>query len=82
MRVLVVDDSELNLEIASEALGQLGVEAATAASGVEQSTGHFQPFDLVLMDGSMPEHGRFHRDATHPRTGSRAWPGRRTRISP
>jgi signal transduction histidine kinase/EAL domain-containing protein (putative c-di-GMP-specific phosphodiesterase class I)/DNA-binding NarL/FixJ family response regulator len=54
-RVLVVDDSEVNREVASEALQRLGVEPALAEDGlqaVERLRG--ETFDLVLMDGSMP----------------------------
>ena len=54
-RVLVVDDSDVNREVASEALQLLGVTAAVAGDGlqaVEQL--RVERFDLVLMDGSMP----------------------------
>jgi signal transduction histidine kinase/EAL domain-containing protein (putative c-di-GMP-specific phosphodiesterase class I)/CheY-like chemotaxis protein len=54
-RVLVVDDSEVNREVASEALQRLGVFPALAENGaeaVERLRG--EAFDLVLMDGSMP----------------------------
>ncbi len=54
-RVLVVDDSELNREVASEALQQLGVTAMFAENGAE-AAGRLrnEAFDLVFMDGSMP----------------------------
>ncbi|NBW09138.1 MAG: EAL domain-containing protein [Caulobacteraceae bacterium] len=55
VRVLVVDDSEVNREVAVEALSRLGVETFTAEDGsqaVERLRS--QTFDLVLMDGSMP----------------------------
>ena len=55
VRVLVVDDSEVNREVACEALASLGVEADTAVNGLE-AVGRVaaERFDLVLMDGSMP----------------------------
>lgn len=54
-RVLVADDSAVNLEVAKEALARLGIACQTVCDGraaieaLEQ-----QRFDLVLMDGSMP----------------------------
>ena len=54
-RVLVVDDSEVNREVASEALQQLGVTPSLAADGAEAVERlRVDTFDLVLMDGSMP----------------------------
>ena len=54
-RVLVVDDSEVNREVAAQALERLGVDVAFAEDGVEAvETLRDQAFDLVLMDGSMP----------------------------
>lgn len=54
-RVLVVDDSEVNREVATEALGRLGVVPTLAEDGVEAvEIMRRQSFDLVLMDGSMP----------------------------
>ncbi len=54
-RVLVVDDSDVNREVAGEALSRLGVASNFAVDGVEAvealRTG---TWDLVLMDGSMP----------------------------
>jgi signal transduction histidine kinase/EAL domain-containing protein (putative c-di-GMP-specific phosphodiesterase class I)/HPt (histidine-containing phosphotransfer) domain-containing protein/ActR/RegA family two-component response regulator len=55
-RVLVADDSEVNREVALEALSRFGITAATAVDGrdaLDQMGA--QTFDLVLMDGSMPE---------------------------
>jgi len=54
-RVLVVDDSEVNREVASEALSRLGAETAFASDG-QQAVERLrtQAFDMVLMDGSMP----------------------------
>ncbi|MBX9709027.1 MAG: EAL domain-containing protein [Caulobacteraceae bacterium] len=55
-RVLVVDDSEVNREVASEALSRLAVTVETAEDGLEAIERlRTQAFDLVLMDGSMPE---------------------------
>jgi signal transduction histidine kinase/EAL domain-containing protein (putative c-di-GMP-specific phosphodiesterase class I)/CheY-like chemotaxis protein len=54
-RVLVVDDSEVNREVASEALARLAVTVETAVDGLEAIDRlRSQTFDLVLMDGSMP----------------------------
>ncbi len=54
-RVLVVDDSEVNREVAAEALGQFEVEVAFAGDGLEAVERlRTDRFDLVLMDGSMP----------------------------
>jgi two-component system sensor histidine kinase BarA len=54
-RVLVADDSEVNREVACEALSRLGIRAETVEDGSQAieavATGRF---DLVLMDGSMP----------------------------
>ncbi len=54
-RVLVVDDSEVNREVATEALSRLGIVPTLAVDGVEAvEIMRRQTFDLVLMDGSMP----------------------------
>ncbi|WP_183214524.1 EAL domain-containing protein [Brevundimonas variabilis] len=54
-RVLVVDDAEVNREVATEALGRLGIVPTLAVDGVEAvEILRRQSFDLVLMDGSMP----------------------------
>ncbi|HEX8470034.1 MAG TPA: EAL domain-containing protein, partial [Brevundimonas sp.] len=55
VRVLVVDDSEVNREVATEALSRLGVETFSACDG-QQAVERLrtQSFDMVLMDGSMP----------------------------
>ncbi len=55
-RVLVVDDSEVNREVATEALSRLGVAVDTAEDGfraIERLRA--KTYDMVLMDGSMPE---------------------------
>ena len=55
-RVLVADDSAVNREVASEALSRLGVEARLVNDGrAAVDAVAAEPFDLVLMDGSMPE---------------------------
>lgn len=55
VRVLVVDDSEVNREVATEALSRLGVETFTANDGKQAIERlRAQSFDIVLMDGSMP----------------------------
>jgi two-component system sensor histidine kinase BarA len=56
LRVLVADDTVLNLEVASEALGRLGVVAETVGSGAQAIEAvRNKEFDLVLMDCSMPD---------------------------
>ncbi|HVZ68025.1 MAG TPA: EAL domain-containing protein [Rhizomicrobium sp.] len=54
-RVLVVDDSAVNREVAMEALSRFGIEAKLVSDGREAVAALNEPFDLVLMDGSMPE---------------------------
>lgn len=55
-RVLVADDSEVNLEVARESLSRFGITCVTVSNGAEAlAQMAAQPFDLVLMDGSMPE---------------------------
>ncbi len=54
-RVLVVDDGEVNREVACEALSRFGIAAHTAADGQEAlDILDGEAYDLVLMDGSMP----------------------------
>jgi signal transduction histidine kinase/EAL domain-containing protein (putative c-di-GMP-specific phosphodiesterase class I)/ActR/RegA family two-component response regulator len=54
-RVLVVDDSEVNREVAVETLGRMGVKPELACDGLEAVEAlRLGPYDLVLMDGSMP----------------------------
>ena len=56
VRVLVVDDSEVNREVATEALSQLGIAADTAHDGRQAvEVLRSRQYDMVLMDGSMPE---------------------------
>jgi two-component system, NarL family, sensor histidine kinase BarA len=55
-RVLVADDSAVNREVAQEALARLGAEVRCVNDGREAVDAVFaERFDLVLMDGSMPE---------------------------
>ncbi len=54
-RILVVDDSPVNREVACEALARLGISAETAEDGrAALASIAARPYDLVLMDGSMP----------------------------
>ena len=57
-RILLVEDNELNSEIAAEILGQYGFLVDTAKNGAEavEKVQHSKPgdYDLVLMDVQMP----------------------------
>ncbi len=54
-RVLVVDDNELNREVASEFLLAAGMQVATAVDGIDALDRlEQQSFDVVLMDVRMP----------------------------
>ncbi len=54
-RVLVVDDGEVNREVALEALARFGISAEVAEDGeVALKKLENEGFHLVLMDGSMP----------------------------
>jgi two-component system sensor histidine kinase BarA len=56
LKVLVADDTVLNLEVAAEALGRLGVTADTVESGAGAIEAvQAKEFDIVLMDCSMPD---------------------------
>ncbi|HEX8165082.1 MAG TPA: ATP-binding protein [Beijerinckiaceae bacterium] len=55
-RVLVADDSAVNREVACEALARLGIVPATVEDGrAAFEAVKAQEFDIVLMDGSMPD---------------------------
>ncbi|HLY80092.1 MAG TPA: ATP-binding protein, partial [Caulobacteraceae bacterium] len=55
-RLLVADDSAVNREVASEALSRLGCHVTLVNDGREAVEAvATEPFDLVLMDASMPE---------------------------
>jgi signal transduction histidine kinase/DNA-binding NarL/FixJ family response regulator len=63
-RVLVVDDSEVNREVAAEALAKFDVTVSFACDGVEAVEAlRVETFDLVLMDGSMPRLDGFQASA-------------------
>jgi signal transduction histidine kinase/DNA-binding response OmpR family regulator len=57
-RVLLVEDNELNVEIAGELLHVVGLEVETASNGrqaVEKVSGHSEGYyDLIFMDIQMP----------------------------
>jgi EAL domain-containing protein (putative c-di-GMP-specific phosphodiesterase class I)/signal transduction histidine kinase/DNA-binding NarL/FixJ family response regulator len=55
VKVLVVDDAEVNLEVALEALSRFAIKAETANNGLEALERSADTYyDLILMDGSMP----------------------------
>lgn len=56
VRVLVADDSAVNREVADAALARLGISATFVCDGREavRAAGEAR-YDLILMDGSMPE---------------------------
>jgi signal transduction histidine kinase len=55
-RVLIVDDLEINVEIAAELLTLAGINADTALSGMEAlDKCKKKKYDLILMDHMMPE---------------------------
>ncbi|MBY7899172.1 CHASE domain-containing protein [Vibrio fluvialis] len=56
-RILVVDDSDINLEVATYLLNQAGAEVETACSGnvaINKLTDNPSKYDAVLMDVQMP----------------------------
>ncbi|KWN58216.1 hybrid sensor histidine kinase/response regulator [Burkholderia ubonensis] len=56
LKILVVDDIQLNRDIVGKMLRELGQQVQTAASGLlALDLGRNQVFDLVLMDMRMPE---------------------------
>ncbi|MBN2706662.1 MAG: response regulator [Deltaproteobacteria bacterium] len=56
LRILLVDDNQVNLKVGSKMLAQLGLKCTTAGNGVEAlaalGAAHY---DLVFMDIQMPE---------------------------
>ena len=55
-RVLVADDSAVHREVAMEALARLSIQPVLVADGREAvNAAMAEPFDLILMDGSMPQ---------------------------
>jgi len=58
VRILLVDDNEINRQITIELLGELGASLDVACDGceaVEKVTTGTQPYDLVLMDIQLPK---------------------------
>jgi CheY-like chemotaxis protein len=54
--ILIVDDNEINLIVASELLKQYGIQADTALSGAEAlRMMDEKQYDLIFMDHMMPE---------------------------
>jgi PAS domain S-box-containing protein len=54
-RILLVEDNEINLEVALELLKAVGLVVATARNGKEAlDKARSEPFDLILMDVQMP----------------------------
>jgi signal transduction histidine kinase/CheY-like chemotaxis protein len=55
LKVLVADDSEVNREVATEALARLGVTPDLVDDGLQAVEAALATtYDLILMDGSMP----------------------------
>lgn len=60
IRILLVDDNSINLMVAEDLLGDLGLHAETACTGLEaidtlRDAPEDAPFQLILMDCQMPE---------------------------
>ncbi|MBX3744407.1 MAG: PAS domain S-box protein [Verrucomicrobiae bacterium] len=56
LKVLIVEDQDLNQRVASDLLQRLGARVVTAATGPDAIRAFSeQPFDLILMDCQMPE---------------------------
>jgi len=56
VRILVVDDNEINQKVAARILQQLGYQPEVAGNGREAlSAIEQEPFDFILMDVMMPE---------------------------
>ncbi|SDI31076.1 hybrid sensor histidine kinase/response regulator [Propionivibrio dicarboxylicus] len=54
-RILLVEDNDLNQQVAFEFLDQCGLEVVIAGNGLEAlEKVHSEPFDVVLMDLHMP----------------------------
>ncbi len=54
-RILIVDDSDLMLQITRQALEQAGYEIETAQNMQQLENFQGRPLDLILMDVHMPE---------------------------
>jgi PAS domain S-box-containing protein len=75
-RVLLVEDNEVNREVALGLLGEAGVEAVTAVNGreaVEILTADPLGFDAVLMDVHMPEMDGYDATRAIRSDGGMAW---------
>src|SRR5262249_56170671 len=56
LRVLVADDGAVNREVATAALARLGAAVHTVENGAQAIAAvRDRAFDMVLMDGSMPD---------------------------
>jgi two-component system, sensor histidine kinase and response regulator len=56
-RILIVEDNDINLEVATYLLKETHAQVFTARNGLEAVTmiqGQMHPFDLILMDVQMP----------------------------
>ena len=71
VRILVVDDNATNRRILERMLSTWGMIVDLAASGAEalallyQAVNTNVSYPLIIVDGHMPHHGRFHLAATH-----------------
>ena len=55
-RILLVDDSDINLEVAQEILQQVGLDVDTAENGIEAvEKSRHTDYSLILMDVQMPQ---------------------------
>ena len=55
-RVLIVEDNDINLQLAEELLIDVGIQFSTARNGLEAlNKVSSEQFDAVLMDIQMPE---------------------------
>ncbi|MCX7993920.1 MAG: ATP-binding protein [Fimbriimonadales bacterium] len=55
-RVLIVEDNEVNLKVATRLLGRLGVQVDVAVNGIEAVQRATEvAYDLIIMDCHMPE---------------------------
>ena len=56
LRVLLVEDNRVNIEVALEYLSELGCRALVATNGIEANAAFERAtFDVILMDSQMPE---------------------------